>query len=246
MSSLPQELGPRQGTILLLRLPRWTLAIAHPSRRNLTVALLGLLGLGLWSGTGYDYAAPALADSDAPAASELASGRSASQIEQQLAREQRSLQRKLRRDLPGSTFIVIDQTHNRLYLRRGDDVLLEATCSAGSGMILQDTQQERRWVFDTPRGRFRVLSKLANPVWKKPDWAFIEEGEPIPTDPSERFEYGMLGEYAVYFGDGYLIHGTLYERLLGRSVTHGCIRLGRDDLRKVYAAARLGTSIYIY
>jgi len=63
--------------------------------------------------------------------------------------------------------------------------------------------------------------------------AFIEEGEPIPTDPRERFESGVLGEYGLYFGDGFLIHGTLYERLLGRNVTHGCIRLGRGDLRVV-------------
>ena len=29
-----------------------------------------------------------------------------------------------------------------------------------------------------------------------------------------------------------MIHGTLYERLLGRAVSHGCIRVGRDDLRQ--------------
>jgi lipoprotein-anchoring transpeptidase ErfK/SrfK len=29
-------------------------------------------------------------------------------------------------------------------------------------------------------------------------------------------------------------------------VSHGCIRVGRDDLRKVWAATTLGTRIYIY
>ena len=43
-----------------------------------------------------------------------------------------------------------------------------------------------------------------------------------------------------------MIHGTLYERLLGRSVSHGRVRLGRDDLRKLYAATRPGTPIYIF
>jgi L,D-transpeptidase YbiS len=83
-------------------------------------------------------------------------------------------------------------------------------------------------------------------VWRKPDWAFVEEGQPIPTKAAERFEYGTLGEYALYFGNGYMIHGTLYERLLGRSVTHGCIRLGRDDLRKVWAMVPVGTPIFVY
>ena len=43
-----------------------------------------------------------------------------------------------------------------------------------------------------------------------------------------------------------MIHGTLYERLLGRSVSHGCIRVGRDDLRQVYRAASVGTPIFIF
>jgi L,D-transpeptidase YbiS len=91
-----------------------------------------------------------------------------------------------------------------------------------------------------------VISILKNPIWRKPDWAFIEEGEPIPTNINDRFEPGMLGEYGLYFGDGFLIHGTLYERLLGRNVTHGCIRLGKKDLRELVQATRLGTQIYIF
>ena len=98
--------------------------------------------------------------------------------------------------------------------------------------------KKRQWVFDTPRGSFEVLSRAENPVWRKPDWAFVEEGQPIPKNPGDRLDYGSLGEYALYFGNGYMIHGTLYERLLGRAVSHGCIRVGRDDLRKVWAASR--------
>jgi L,D-transpeptidase YbiS len=128
-----------------------------------------------------------------------------------------------------------------------EKVLREAVCSAGSGLILQEQAGgKRQWIFDTPRGVHRVRSKIEDPVWKKPDWAFVEEGKPIPTNPDDRFAPGELGEYALYFGNGYMIHGTLYERLLGRSVTHGCIRLGREDLREVYRAAAIGTPIYIY
>ena len=114
-------------------------------------------------------------------------------------------------------------------------------------MVLKEARgKKREWVFDTPRGRFESTSKRENPVWRKPDWAFVEEGEPIPKDPGARLDYGTLGEYALYFGNGYMIHGTLYERLLGRSVTHGCIRLGRDDLRQVYETVHIGTPIYIF
>ena len=113
-------------------------------------------------------------------------------------------------------------------------------------MVLKEGTGGRVWVFDTPRGRFQVLSKMENPVWKKPDWAFVEEGQAIPRNPGDRLEYGSLGEYALYFGNGYMIHGTLYERLLGRPVSHGCIRLGKDPLREVYRSSPLGTPVYSY
>ena len=170
---------------------------------------------------------------------------------QQFTARLRSRQRALtaRRDAlaPKGVYIVIDQTQNRLYLKRGNETLLQAVCSAGSGMVLRESSgKKREWVFDSPRGRFGVRTMLRDPVWRKPDWAFVEESQPIPKNPADRLDYGTLGEYALYFGDGFMIHGTLYERLLGRAVSHGCIRVGKEDLRKVWANARVGTQIYIY
>jgi len=62
----------------------------------------------------------------------------------------------------------------------------------------------------------------------------------------ERIEKGVLGDYSLGFGNGYFIHGTLYTRLLGRNVTHGCIRVGDEDLRKVFTTAGIGTKIIIF
>lgn len=199
-----------------------------------------------WAGTGYVY--EPLVDRPPTVAGEVPGGeaRLKTAVARLRARE-RQFTARLEAASPRGVFIVVDQTHNRIYLRKGDEVLLEAVCSAGSGMVLKESGgKKREWVFDTPRGRFEVLSMAERPVWRKPDWAFVEEGQPIPKNPAERLEYGTLGEYALYFGNGYMIHGTLYERLLGRAVSHGCIRVGRDDLRKVWANARLGTPIFIY
>lgn len=160
--------------------------------------------------------------------------------------ELRRLESRLAAAGPRSAYIVIDTVQNRLQLLRGDQVILEAPCSTGTGAVLADPATGRRWVFDTPRGVHRVQIKLRDPVWKKPDWAFIEEGKPLPSDPNERFDFEALGNYGLYFGDGYLIHGTLYQRLLGRSVTHGCIRLGDQDLEALFRAAPIGTPIYIF
>jgi len=201
----------------------------------------------LASGTGYAYG-PAPRENVARAP--LESPREPASKARLLARlraRNRQLRAALDREKPKGVYIVVDQTQNRLYLMRDEQVLLKAVCSAGSGYILKETAGgKRQWVFDTPRGVFRVTNKIENPVWKKPDWAFVEEGKPIPRNPSERLEYGVLGEYALYLEDGYMIHGTLYERLLGRPVTHGCIRLGREDLRAVWKTVPTGTPVYIF
>ncbi len=156
-------------------------------------------------------------------------------------------EKKIRSGLPNRPYLAVDRANNIMWLRQGDGTLLRRmVVSAGSGGVLKEPNGKRTWVFDTPLGVFTIKGKQEDPVWVKPDWAFIEEGEPIPKDYSERFESGMLGEYAMSLGGGYLIHGTLYERLLGRNVTHGCIRVGRDDLRVVVKTVRVGDRVYIF
>lgn len=158
-----------------------------------------------------------------------------------------ALKRQLASYAPTGAYIVVDTARNRLYVKRREAVLLDAVVSTGSGTILDHPDQpERRWVFDTPRGAFAVQSKLVNPAWVKPDWAFLEEGRTIPANAAERVETGILGEYAFGFGHGYFIHGTLYTRLLGKNVTHGCIRLNDDDLRTVNRLADIGTPLIIF
>lgn len=147
---------------------------------------------------------------------------------------------------PKGIYIIIDTGKNILYLKNGTTTHLQAVVSCGSGNILQEPNGERRWIFDTPRGVFNVASKIKDPFWIKPDWAFVEEAKTIPINPQDRVEAGVLGEYALGFGDGYFIHGTLYTRLLGRNVTHGCIRVGDEDLKRLFMGVSIGTPIFIY
>jgi L,D-transpeptidase YbiS len=215
------------------------------SRIAVAAAVLLLLA-ALLAGTGYRYEPyteqPLTVSGEVPP-----EARPLQQFAARLRSRQRALAGRLDALAPRGVYIVIDQTQNRLYLKRGSETLLQAVCSAGSGMVLRESGgKKREWVFDSPRGRFEVRTMLRDPVWRKPDWAFVEEGQPIPRNPAERLDYGTLGEYALYFGDGFMIHGTLYERLLGRAVSHGCIRVGRDDLRRVWANSRIGMQIFIY
>ena len=159
----------------------------------------------------------------------------------------RSLSKQLTPWRPGQAYILVDTARTHLSITRRDRVMLDALASTGSGTILDKPGEAKgQWIFDTPRGEFSVQSKLVNPVWVKPDWAFVEEGLAIPKSAADRIEPGVLGEYALGFGKGYFIHGTLYPRLLGKNVTHGCIRLNDDDLKSVYQLARVGTPIMIF
>ncbi len=165
----------------------------------------------------------------------------------QTAEERRQeLEKRIGALVPRGTYILIDTGRNRLFLMKDSTVVREAVCSTGSGRFLPDPPRGREWTFDTPKGEFRIQKKIVKPVWIKPDWAFIEDGEDIPKKTEEREAPDELGDFAMDLGDGYLIHGTLYERSLGMSVTHGCVRLGAKDLDAVFHAVKIGTPVYIY
>jgi lipoprotein-anchoring transpeptidase ErfK/SrfK len=147
---------------------------------------------------------------------------------------------------PPRPYIVVNTTYNRFKLYKNRRLIREGFCSTGSYTLLK-SHFNREWIFQTPKGFYRIQGKITNPVWRRPDWSFVEEGLPIPSqnDPS-RWEAGVLGDYAMSIGDGYLIHGTIYKRFLGMPVTHGCIRMNDDDLEAVYKTLELGSKVYIY
>jgi L,D-transpeptidase ErfK/SrfK len=167
--------------------------------------------------------------------------------EKALLGEVELLRIKIGRRLNGKLHILVDTKTNRLFLKKGVKLLWEADCSVGKGGVLTDKRTGRKWEFVTPRGRFSVLNKIENPTWIKPDWAFTETGEssPSPNDPRRQVK-GELGAYVLSLGDGYLIHGTKNEALLGRAVSHGCIRLGAENLKNLFSQVPIGTEVYIY
>jgi L,D-transpeptidase YbiS len=167
-------------------------------------------------------------------------------IVRSLTKDINTLNRKLSAKIPKSYYLVINSTANQFSLYKGEALIKRDMCSTGSYMLLKNGD-EQQWMFKTPKGEFRIQYKTTSPVWKKPDWAFIEEGLPVPSaDHNSRYEYGVLGDYALSLGQGYLIHGTLYQRFLGLPVTHGCIRLNDANLELVYNSLSTGSRVYIY
>jgi hypothetical protein len=164
----------------------------------------------------------------------------------QMSRDLQRLSRKYSGYTSGQSYLVINTTDNRFHLYRNKKLIREGFCSSGSYKMLQ-TLEGKSWIFKTPKGKFHIQGKTTNPTWRKPDWAFVEEGLPVPpAEHHSRYEYGVLGDYALALGDGYLIHGTLYKRFLGMPVTHGCVRLNDEDLEAIFNTLSIGSKVYIF
>lgn len=152
------------------------------------------------------------------------------------------------RDPPVSAsrrYIVIALEEHRLYLMDREKILWSAIVGTGTGTRLEGAGQ--KWDFSTPRGMFRVQAKAKDPPWYVPDWAWIERGLPIPPDTAAvRWETGMLGTTALYLEENIAVHGTNKPELLGRSVSHGCIRMTNEAARRLYHEVEVGTPVIIY
>lgn len=96
----------------------------------------------------------------------------------------------------------------------------------------------------TPLGVTRVVAKDVDPTWHPP--ASIRAEEPdlpaaVPPGPNN-----PLGHYALRLGwNNYLIHGTNKPYGIGRNVSHGCIRLYPEDIRRLFAEVATGTPVRV-
>jgi hypothetical protein len=179
--------------------------------------------------------------------SELKSDQVYKKLVTSLGRDVQRFSRKFTSFTPGQSYLVINTTDNRFFLYRNKKLIREGFCSSGSYTRLSTAEGNRHWIFKTPKGKFWIQQKITKPLWIRPDWSFVEEGLPIPPANDEsRFEYGVLGDYAMSLGDGYLIHGTLYKRFLGMPVTHGCVRLNDEDLEAIYNTLNIGSKVFIF
>lgn len=148
-------------------------------------------------------------------------------------------------------FILIRLAENHLYLIEDGRAVWDAPVATGTGFRLAGGNRE--WHFITPRGVFRIQRKELDPVWIRPEWAYVEAGQPVPPLSSPlRRDSTMLGTTALYIGYELAIHGTSKPELVlrpdpeERRVSHGCIRMTNEDVRILYHLVEVGTPVLIY
>ena len=141
-------------------------------------------------------------------------------------------------------YVVVDVDANELRFMDGQQVLWRAPVGTGTGFRL--STPGRRWTFTTPSGTRYVQFKQINPPWFRPDWWYLENKLPVPApDAPERRQEGGLGAAAVFLGDEIAIHGTDKPELLGRRVSHGCIRLSNANALRLFHNVQVGTPVVI-
>jgi lipoprotein-anchoring transpeptidase ErfK/SrfK len=67
-----------------------------------------------------------------------------------------------------------------------------------------------------------------------------------PEGTKHRTVAGELGHYRLKLGDGYQIHGTPFQKSIGTSATHGCVRMTDEDIEWMYHNVPVGTKVYLY
>ncbi|HUZ75935.1 MAG TPA: L,D-transpeptidase family protein [Stellaceae bacterium] len=129
--------------------------------------------------------------------------------------------------------IVINLAEQRLYYFPPDGHTLE-TYPIGVGVEAHMT----------PLGTTRVVGKEVRPTWFPPQSIHQERPElpeMVPPGPAN-----PLGEYALRLGwPGYLIHGTNKPYGVGRNVSHGCIRLYPEDIKRLFSEVPVGTPVRV-
>jgi L,D-transpeptidase ErfK/SrfK len=93
--------------------------------------------------------------------------------------------------------------------------------------------------WETPVGKFAILSKIPNPSWQHPF-----TGEVVTT----RAENPLGSRWLGFWTDGKHqigFHGTDQTNLLGQAVSHGCIRMRDGDIEAMFEQVAIGTMVLV-
>ncbi|HKA20911.1 MAG TPA: L,D-transpeptidase [Blastocatellia bacterium] len=85
-------------------------------------------------------------------------------------------------------------------------------------------------------GQRRITQIIWNPEWVPPDSEWVNESH-SDVEPGEHIEAGdkrnPLGKIKIPLGDGFLMHQAAKPTDLGHLVSHGCIRILKEDISDI-------------
>jgi len=126
--------------------------------------------------------------------------------------------------------IIINLSAHTLSLYERDKLLAQFPVACGSP------------AYPTPIGQWKVILKERNPSWRNPGSAWAKSmPRIIPPGPGNPLGTRALTTNA----SGVLIHGTPSPGSIGRSVSHGCVRMFMKDVEQLFEIVEVDTPIYV-
>ena len=134
-----------------------------------------------------------------------------------------------------------------------------AVLSASNGRILVRLSKFRMWLvrdgkrvftapiatgqpaYPTPTGQFEITDMAKNPSWIPPNSPWAKGLEAIPPGASNPLGTRWIGTSAPAIG----FHATPQEWSVGHAASHGCMRMKRVDVERLYALVRIGMPVDI-
>jgi L,D-transpeptidase ErfK/SrfK len=93
--------------------------------------------------------------------------------------------------------------------------------------------------WETPIGKFAILSKIPNPSWQHPfTGEVMATGAENPLG-SRWIGFWTDGKHQIGF------HGTDQTDLIGQAVSHGCIRMRDGDIQAMFEQVAIGTVVMV-
>jgi lipoprotein-anchoring transpeptidase ErfK/SrfK len=116
--------------------------------------------------------------------------------------------------------IVVSITDHKLVLLSGDHVLRVYEVAVG------------KTATPTPHGEFKIINHVKNPTWYGPQKTVL----PGKDNPLGTRWMGLSAK-------GYGIHGTNVPTSIGKSASHGCIRMRQTDLEELFEMVDVGVTV---
>ena len=123
--------------------------------------------------------------------------------------------------------LVVDLSDRRSYIYHGERLSASYPVAIG----------KESW--QTPTGNFKVLKRLKNPIWRHPLTG--EVVQPGVNNPLGSRWIGFWSDGRSQIG----FHGTNDEQLVGKAVSHGCLRMENQDIEKIYEQVAVGTPVIV-
>jgi L,D-transpeptidase ErfK/SrfK len=123
--------------------------------------------------------------------------------------------------------LVVQRSKRRVLVYRGTTVLAKYPIAVG----------KTGW--ETPIGDFKVLTKEENPIFKNFKTGMIIEAG--PDNPLGVRWIGIWTDGKTQLG----FHGTDQPELIGKEVSHGCMRMHNKDVVALYKFVEMGTVVTV-